>query len=256
MKSTRSMVRVLALTVALLLVAHLAGAQGTADWSVTYYANPGLTGGAVHHTTVPYISFDWGNQPPAPETPAEGFSLRATTTSYFYSGVYTFYVVAAGDFVLYVDGQLVIDAWPNLQPGKAYTVSVPMDAAWAALELDYSHQRGRAFLYAGWSYVKAFQPTPIPTPVVRPVQPIPSVTTLTTIYGNFTPCIRQDLHQAQCFESTGHWDAPNIGSIRLEPQIVIWEECQADRITERVIEPGQTARRVKCSKSLAGWYRV
>jgi hypothetical protein len=75
-----------------------------------------------------------------------------------------------------------------------------------------------------------------------------------TIYGDFTPCIQQNLHQSNCFQSTGAWDAPNLGSIQMEPQVLIWGNCTADNIVTQQVYVGQPAQQTKCSKSLAGFY--
>ena len=99
------------------------------------------------------------------------------------------------------------------------------------ITISLSDQRG------GYTYV----PLPVPMPVAAPEPaaptPAPSydpswsyscpthATSVTTAYGDYTPCIQQNLQQAACFQSNGQWDAPNTGSIQSEPQIQVWGSC-------------------------------
>lgn len=240
-------------TVVLLAFGVLASAQANVPWTINYYNNPSLQGGPVYSLNDQSILYDWGFGSPVSGVPADGFSMRATTSTYFYAGTYTFNVIADDGFVLYINGQTVMDVWPNPQPGKAYTAQVAMDGGWATVELDYRHLSGRAYAFLTWGFAKA-PILPTVTPITPPTTPVPSVNQLENQFGNFTPCIRQNLHQAQCFQSSGAWDSPNIGSIRLEPQIVVWDDCTADRTRRMVIYVGRDAQQVKCSKSEAGWY--
>src|SRR5690606_756129 len=101
-----------------------------------------------------------------------------------------------------------------------------------------------------WYYLK--RPVRVPTPVV-PATPTPSSeAALITRYGDFTRCIQQGLHQARCFQSTGQWDSPNLGSIETEPQIVVWGHCTADQVTMMPLFEGGEPQAVKCSKTEAG----
>ena len=74
-----------------------------------------------------------------------------------------------------------------------------------------------------------------------------------TQFGDYTPCLQQNIHQANCFVSDGAWDSPNLGSIQMEPQIASWNVCAANTINtfaERQPRPQEFV----CSRTLAGWF--
>jgi hypothetical protein len=77
-----------------------------------------------------------------------------------------------------------------------------------------------------------------------------------TKYGDYTPCIQQNIHQKNCFQSDGAWDSPNMGSIEMEPQITVWGNCTADQTTQFRVscDPQIPLQNFKCSKTEAGWF--
>ena len=81
----------------------------------------------------------------------------------------------------------------------------------------------------------------------------PSSSKVVTQYGDYTPCIQQNIHQSNCFVSDGAWDSPNLGSIQMEPQITSWNICVADT-TETYTNPNGQPQSYNCSKTLAGWF--
>src|SRR5262249_28109632 len=98
--------------------------------------------------------------------------------------------------------------------------NVNMAGGNAFVEVDFRQLTGPAYLNISWSYL---QPGPIPTTSPATCQPAAtSVPSLENMYGNFTPCIQQNLHQDQCFNASGDWNSPNLGSIQMEPKIVVW----------------------------------
>jgi hypothetical protein len=81
----------------------------------------------------------------------------------------------------------------------------------------------------------------------------PSASSVVTKYGDYTPCLQQNIHQSNCFVSDGAWDSPNLGSIQMEPQITSWNICVADT-TEMYTNPNGQPQSYNCSKTLAGWF--
>jgi len=95
--------------------------------------------------------------------------------------------------------------------------------------------------------------TPVP-PIGSAYPPLPpSVATLQTKFGDYTPCIQQNIHQANCFVSDGAWDSPNLGSIQMEQQIASWVHCPPDTVSTFQIANGQD-RTFVCSRTEAGWF--
>ena len=92
--------------------------------------------------------------------------------------------------------------------------------------VQYRQYTGVAYVYLNWAYVNPgrrlhLHPAACPhaggTPAPPPPRPTPTpacdpawscscpmqATSVTTQYGDYTPCIQQDLHQAACFQSNG-----------------------------------------------------
>jgi hypothetical protein len=135
------------------------------------------------------------------------------------------------------------------------TLDLPMRQGNHHVELRFREFTGNAYFYFRYSYLKGNQtPPPGPsTPTVCPT-PFPSASSVQTQFGNYTPCIQQGIHQSNCFVSDGAWNSPNLGSIEMEPQIVIWGNCTPDTITNMVLQACTDPRPAKCSKTGAGWF--
>jgi hypothetical protein len=143
------------------------------------------------------------------------------------------------------------------------------------LRVQFRQYSGTAYVYLDWAVVKpgyppAYPPLPVPPPYYTPVpgpSPTPacnpawsctcpaSATSVTTIYGNYTTCIQQNLQQANCFQSNGAWDAPNMGSIQSEPMIQVWGNCPtAGQLQTMQLQCNSAPVQATCSKTLAGWF--
>ena len=66
------------------------------------------------------INFDWGAGSPGEVIPADGFSARWTGEAWVAGRAYAYLLTADDGARFYVDGHLVIDAWPA-QPGQTYS---------------------------------------------------------------------------------------------------------------------------------------
>lgn len=62
------------------------------------------------------FSHDWGEGSPAPEVPADQFSVRWTGRFYFLWAAYTFQATADDGVRVFLDGKLLIDAWWDQAP--------------------------------------------------------------------------------------------------------------------------------------------
>lgn len=87
-----------------------------ASWRAEYYDNPNLTGQPVFVRDDPVLNFNWGADSPAPNIPADNFSVRWTRPFEFVDdGDYKFVADVDDGVRLYLDGWLVIDEW-NTNP--------------------------------------------------------------------------------------------------------------------------------------------
>ncbi len=81
-------------------------------WQGEYYDNPSLLNEPVLVRQDAELNFDWILDSPAPEIPADDFSVRWTRVfDFIESGDYRFYAEADDGIRLYIDGWQIIDAW-------------------------------------------------------------------------------------------------------------------------------------------------
>ena len=254
MKRLWSLVAVVALAVALLLPSQPATAQSGNQWRVDYYANTNWSGAPVYTQFANVINFNWGTGSPGPGVPADNFTALMTSNAYFYAGTYRFTILADDEVRLTVNGITIFDSTGAGLSGKTFVVDVPLAEGNSFVQADYREFTGSAYVSIDWQYLKDGTPT---TPTTPPPPSNPSQSSVQTKYGDYTPCIQQGLHQSKCFQSDGAWDSPNLGSIEMEPQIQIWENCNANEVKNFVTDPNTnppTERAFRCSKTEAGWF--
>jgi hypothetical protein len=241
----------LAVLCALVLPAMPAQAQSGNTWSITYWPNLTQGGFSPFQASSSQISFNWGFGSPMNGIPADNFSMRATSSVWFQAGTYTFNALADDEISLMIDGATWINTRNQGLSGKTVSVTIPLtESRWYNLQVDYREFTQTAYVFLNWSMVGA-PPAPVQPPTLAPA---PSATDVQTQFGNYTPCIQQGLHQQECFVPNGQWDSPNQGSIAMEPQIVIWGNCNANTIQDMRLFENMPPQSAKCSKTEAGWF--
>ncbi len=248
---------VLSLCLAGLLPAATAQAQSSANWQIFYYPNLNWQGNPVYSQNAGTVAFNWGSDtPPGPGMPAQNWTARLVSTTFFYAGIYRWQLQADDDIALYIDNVLYADTRGANQPGKTIVIDIPLTQGNHYIDIEYRQYTGPAYLFASWTYAKgdSGQPQPPAPPPSTPNQLFPPPPSLVTDYGNYTTCAQQQIHQKNCFQSNGAWDAPNLGSIETEPQILRWERCTQDQFAQVQLYTNQPAQNAKCSKTQAGWF--
>jgi len=246
------------LALALSLSNGIAAAQSANPWTLFYYNNPDWVGNPVFTGSAPNLNFNWNGASPAPNVPGANWSMAATTSTFFSAGQYQVSVLADDEVLLMIDNAIVIDTRGRNQVGKQQIAQWGLSQGTHNIQVNYRQFGGASYLYLNWSVVK---PGPNPTPTAPhlqfPLAPA-SATSVTTPFGDYTPCIQQNIHQSNCFVQNGEWNSPNLGSIQMEPQITIWGNCSpADADITWTVNPNTNppqTRTFRCSKSLAGWF--
>ena len=82
------------------------------DWRGAYYGNTQLSGTPLMVRNDPVIDFNWQLGAPASGVPADHWGARWTRRLNLAAGAYHFTAQADDGVRLWVDGQLLIDAWP------------------------------------------------------------------------------------------------------------------------------------------------
>lgn len=118
-------------------------------WLGSYYGNPSLTGAPVFTRNDPVIDFHWGDGSPGSDIPNDGFSASWVRAEYFQAGNYRFFATVDDGIRIYVDNQLVLDAW-RVQPPTSYFGDVYMSAGYHTLRVEYYEESGNAEIAVTW----------------------------------------------------------------------------------------------------------
>jgi hypothetical protein len=118
-------------------------------WRASYYDNPFLSGAPVRTADEARVDYDWGDGGAPAGLPVDHFSARWQGDWTFETGQYTFFLYADDGVRLWLDDELIIDAWT---PGiGAHQVMRQIDAAGLhQLKLDYFEQTGGAAVRLHW----------------------------------------------------------------------------------------------------------
>ncbi|MBX3001286.1 MAG: hypothetical protein KF893_22385 [Caldilineaceae bacterium] len=125
------------------------------DWLATFFANRTLSGEPAFATRVNAVVFDWEYRSPAPGIlPADGFSARFERILSLPNGLYEFSVQADDGVRVWVDGELMVDAW-HLASGQIYQFSRDLTGP-TPVRIDYFEAGGQAGIQFGYEMVAEF----------------------------------------------------------------------------------------------------
>ena len=110
-------------------------------WRTELYNNPTLSGSPVAVVDIGNINFNWGNSGPS-QVNADGFSLRFSRRITVSPAYYEFTAVADDGIRVWVDGRLIINAWPA-DPSRSYVVGQVLTGNHDIL-VEYYEQSGLA----------------------------------------------------------------------------------------------------------------
>jgi hypothetical protein len=122
------------------------------DWKGEYWSNRSLSGSPALVRNDTIIDFDWGKSAPAANLPADGFSARWTRTAEFDAATYRFQAKVDDGVRLWVDDQLIIDAW---QDGavRELTADHALVRGTHRLRVEYYERTGDARIRVRWEKV-------------------------------------------------------------------------------------------------------
>ncbi len=118
-------------------------------WSAEYFDNGNVNGLPVLTRTDAAVDFNWGFGSPAPTLPQDHFSVRWTSRREFEAGSYRFRVRADDAIQLYVDKNLLINAW-ELSEIRWLGATVSLEEGKHTITLEYGERIGSARVYLTW----------------------------------------------------------------------------------------------------------
>ena len=130
------------------------GGKGTpAGFKGEYFNNQELQGQPADVRTDQQVNFDWGRYKPAPHVGENNFSVRWTgKLTPAESGTYRLGATADDGVRLYLDGQILIDAWKS-NPTKTVTKEVTLEGGRAYdVRMEYYQYNREAIAKFVWSY--------------------------------------------------------------------------------------------------------
>jgi hypothetical protein len=122
----------------------------------------------ITERTDPTVNFDWGNGSPSSGVPSDLFAVRWTgslTTPT--SGTYTIHVTADDGVRVWIDGNLVIDAW-KVQPPTEYSWTGSLTAGKHSIRIEYYENYYGAVMKLGWMMPGGTKTYPIPPSYLSP----------------------------------------------------------------------------------------
>jgi hypothetical protein len=145
------------------------------DWQASYWNNRTLTGAPIVTRTDPDVNFNWSLGSPASEINVDDFSARWTRTLLVTQpGAFRFTLNSDDGSRLFIDDQLVINAWYDHGATRTFSATRDLAAGSHEVRIEYYERRGAAVMRFGWSPVGGSAPTtPTPAPPAPPTPPPP-----------------------------------------------------------------------------------
>jgi hypothetical protein len=127
----------------------MTGSTVSGTWKGEYFNNATLKGSPKVTRSDALVSFDWGRGAPASGIPADDFSVRWTGKVELDAATYRFHVTVDDGARLYLDDQLVLDAWKEGSL-REVTADVSVTKSTHTLRLEYFDHRGDATIHLAW----------------------------------------------------------------------------------------------------------
>lgn len=125
-------------------------AETGTNWTGTYFANANLQGAPVFTRIDPAVVFNWGPNSPGPGIGSQFWSARWDSIQYFTAGTYRFTITVDDGVRVYIDGQLILNAWRDQAP-TTFNVNVQLASGNHAIQVDYYQGVGDASIAVSWN---------------------------------------------------------------------------------------------------------
>jgi len=119
-------------------------------WIGEYFANRDFAGPPAFVRQDNAIAFDWGTWGPGGGMPASNFTVKWTQTAWLNAGNYRFFATTDDGVRIYVDDQLVVDAW-RVGPALSVFNDIYLGAGWHTIRVEYFQEGGVAVIYVRYA---------------------------------------------------------------------------------------------------------
>ncbi len=135
-------------------------AQNQGTWVGEYFNNMALSGSPVLVRADEAIDFTWGEAAPDPAITADHFSVRWSKADYFSGGIYRFTARSDDGIRIYIDNQLILDAWYDRAPVPAVIADAPINAGQHVIRVEYYENNGAATVSVSWQLSSTYATGP------------------------------------------------------------------------------------------------
>jgi hypothetical protein len=122
------------------------------DWRGEYWPNRDLSGRSTLVRNDAAVDFNWGRGAPAASVPADNFAVRWTRAADFDAATYRFHVLVDDGARLWVDDQLILDAWRDGSV-RELTRDYALARAKHSLRLEFYEHTGDARIRLWWEKI-------------------------------------------------------------------------------------------------------
>ncbi len=122
-------------------------------WLAEYYDNQSLSGSPKLRRTDSAIDFAWGGGSPDSRIPVDRFSVRWTQTLGFGAGTYRFFTSTDDGVRVWVDGQLIIDAWYHQALPNTHSTDRVLTSGLREIKVEYFEDGGEAHAHVWWQQI-------------------------------------------------------------------------------------------------------
>ena len=150
MKRTLWFILISTLILVLLPLASQAAPLQKLSWRVEYYNNNNLSGQPVSIRFEDAIDHDWGKGSPGDDISKDNFSARWTLTRHLEKGVYLFFLTADDGARVWLDGELIVDAWSLGRKDRLKTRVYIGETGDHDLQVAYFEKSGDAEIKLDW----------------------------------------------------------------------------------------------------------
>lgn len=147
---------------------------GGGKWRGEYFNNRHVAGSPNVVREDAQIDFQWGNGAPAAGINADNFSVRWSRSLNLSAGRYRFTAVADDGVQVWVNGQLIINAWRDQMP-TTISGEIDLPSGNIPVVVTYYDATGGSQIKLSWTAVSQQAPAPVPS------QPVPGIGSGTVI---------------------------------------------------------------------------